>query len=84
MKLAYSIAEAAAMISVSPKHLYNQIKAGKLKASKPGGRLVITLEQIKQYLAECQISTSSQSQTPTVHSTGSKADQLGLLNRKSY
>lgn len=80
-KLAYSVAEAAAMISVSPKHLYNQIHIGRLKVSKVGSRTVITPDQLKKYLQDCQ-DNQSQPTIPSVRPI-SKADQLGLHNRKA-
>jgi excisionase family DNA binding protein len=50
-KLAYGRREAARLISVSFNHLRKQIKEGKLKAFKSGGRVLVTRRALDAYLA---------------------------------
>ena len=50
-KLAYGRREAARLISVSFNHLRKQIKEGKLKAFKSGGRVLVTRRALETYLA---------------------------------
>lgn len=42
------------MLRMTPRHLYTLIKAGRIKASKPGGRWLISPESVKQYLSSKQ------------------------------
>jgi excisionase family DNA binding protein len=50
-KLAYGIADFARAVGVSRDKIYDEIKDGKLRASKIGSRSVITAEAARAYLA---------------------------------
>ena len=51
-RLAYSVAELAAITSTSITFIRSQIKRGFLKASRVGRRLLITPEGARQWLEE--------------------------------
>lgn len=50
-KLAYSVADAARLTSLSEAHLRNEIRAERLKARKIGKRVLILAESLHQYLS---------------------------------
>jgi len=50
----YTPREVASVLRMTPRHLYTLIKAGRIKASKPGGRWLISPESVKQYLSSKQ------------------------------
>lgn len=50
-QLAYSIEETARITSLGRTALYDEIKAGRLKARKAGRRTVVAADDIRQWLA---------------------------------
>ena len=49
-RLAYSVAEAAQLISVSQRTLYNYIAGGTLKAIKVGGRRLVRRSDLERLI----------------------------------
>ena len=49
-KLAYTVAEAARLLSLSRSFLYEAIQAGKLQSFKVGGARRISARQLQDYL----------------------------------
>lgn len=50
-KLAYAIPELAAAVGVGRTKIYEEIKAGRLRVTKCGGRTIITASQAQAWLA---------------------------------
>lgn len=50
MKLAYSITEAAAALSVCDDTIYAHLKAGRLKAKKHGKRTLVIADSVRAFL----------------------------------
>lgn len=57
-KISYSVADAAQMTTLSKAHLWNEIKAGKLKASRIGRRILILRDDLLVYLRKGEIKTN--------------------------
>lgn len=57
-KLAYTVKEVAAMLSLSRSHLYELIQARKIDTIKIGRARRITRRQLDLYLAEREIEAS--------------------------
>lgn len=51
-KLAYSIEEAARAISISPSTAYRMVKAGELPSIQIGGRKVVPVAMLAEWIAE--------------------------------
>ena len=51
-KLAYSVAEAAEALSLSPYAIYRLVRQGKIHATHIGGRIVIAKEELRRILEE--------------------------------
>ncbi len=49
-RLAYSVGDAAAAISISRRMLYREMAAGRLKFSKIGKRTIISADAIREFL----------------------------------
>lgn len=49
-KLAYSIAELPAIISVGRSHLYEEIRAGRLRTVKVGRRTLVLADDLQAWL----------------------------------
>lgn len=47
-----TVREAAALLGLSPKTLYMQIRVGKMRATRRGGALFITKREIERYRRE--------------------------------
>lgn len=50
IKLAYTVSEAARLLSLSRSFLYEAIQAGKLQSFKVGGARRISAKQLQDYL----------------------------------
>jgi len=57
--LAYSVAQACALLSVGRTTLYAAIARGDLKTKKIGRRRLVTAEALRAWLDACPIETSS-------------------------
>lgn len=51
VKLAYSVKEAASISGIGVTKLYQEIKAGRLKARKFGKRTLVTSEAISEWIS---------------------------------
>lgn len=49
-KLALSLAEAAKMLSISPRHLQNLTKTGEIRCRKAGRRVLYPLRELQAWL----------------------------------
>lgn len=49
-ELAVGVPRAAAMVDVSTRHLWNEIKAGKLAVVRSGSRTLISIEALRAYV----------------------------------
>lgn len=54
-KLAYTVAEAANLLSISRSHLYELIHAGRIQSVKFGRSRRVTAEQIKSFLSDHEV-----------------------------
>lgn len=54
-KISFSVADAASMTTLSKAYLWNEIKAGNLKASKIGRRVLILRDDLMDYLKKGEI-----------------------------
>jgi len=49
-KLAYSIAELPELVSLGRSHIYEEIRAGRLRTIKAGRRTLVLAEDLRQWL----------------------------------
>jgi hypothetical protein len=77
--LANSVRRTAKMIGVSDRHLWQEIKAGKLKTVRSGKRVLITLESARAYLG---LNNAGESAPAEVHRPGA-GEQVEMREEKT-
>jgi excisionase family DNA binding protein len=58
-KRGYSVEEVAEMLSISKGFAWNEIRAGKLRATRLGRRVIILHENLDDYLARAEVITAA-------------------------
>lgn len=57
-RIAWSIPETAALLSVSPNHLRNEIAAGRIRSIRSGSRRLIEAAELDRYIAAARRSAA--------------------------
>lgn len=51
-QMSVSIARASELVCISASYLYREVRTGRLPAKKVGSRIIVTIEDLKEWIAK--------------------------------